>query len=287
MNTQEAKFILQAYRPGGEDAGDPQFAEALAQAKLDPELAKWFAEQLAFDAAATRAIKEVKAPQHLRDSILAGRRVIEPKIWSRQPVVWAMAAAILILLGIAGFWVKSRRDWTQFASYRAEMTRAAEAHGKHVELESPDPAKIHAWLANQEVDPNYVLPARLSGAAAMGCRVVNWDGHKAYMICYWMQGTNHMDLFVAEKRDFKGAFPGDKPQFATTEGRATASWSYDAKVYLLVGQGPVDEKFLRQHLEPQGVAGVQSGQEWVSACQSLIQFRAGSQNTQNLAGNFF
>ena len=65
MNTQEAKFILQAYRPGGEDAGDPQFAEALAQAKLDPELAKWFAEQLAFDAAASRALKEVKAPAAL------------------------------------------------------------------------------------------------------------------------------------------------------------------------------------------------------------------------------
>ncbi len=33
MNCNEAKLILQAYRPGGQDADDPQFAEALVLAK--------------------------------------------------------------------------------------------------------------------------------------------------------------------------------------------------------------------------------------------------------------
>src|SRR5258706_136048 len=40
MNNQEAKLILQAYRCGGQDASDPLFAEALEQARRDPELAK-------------------------------------------------------------------------------------------------------------------------------------------------------------------------------------------------------------------------------------------------------
>ncbi len=32
MNNEQAKFILQAYRPGGRDAGDATFGEALQQA---------------------------------------------------------------------------------------------------------------------------------------------------------------------------------------------------------------------------------------------------------------
>ena len=35
MNRDEAKLILQSYRPGGQDAGDPYFAAALALAKQD------------------------------------------------------------------------------------------------------------------------------------------------------------------------------------------------------------------------------------------------------------
>jgi len=35
MNNDEAKFILRAYRPGGPDAADPQFAEALAGVGID------------------------------------------------------------------------------------------------------------------------------------------------------------------------------------------------------------------------------------------------------------
>ena len=49
MNNEEAKLILQAYRPGGQDANDPRFREALEQARRDPELARWFANEQALD----------------------------------------------------------------------------------------------------------------------------------------------------------------------------------------------------------------------------------------------
>ena len=57
MDNEQAKLILQAYRPGGEDAEDPFFSEALDRARLDPELAKWFAEQRAFDEAMRKALQ--------------------------------------------------------------------------------------------------------------------------------------------------------------------------------------------------------------------------------------
>ncbi len=34
------KLILQAYRPGGQDAHDPQFRKVLEQASRDPDLAR-------------------------------------------------------------------------------------------------------------------------------------------------------------------------------------------------------------------------------------------------------
>src|SRR5438046_1604685 len=110
MNTQEAKFILQAYRTGGEDANDPQIAEALDQVKRDPELARWFAEQMSFDTAAVRALKEVPIPGPLRETILLGHRVIKPQLWWKRPVWWAVAASFLILLSLTGSWINSRHS---------------------------------------------------------------------------------------------------------------------------------------------------------------------------------
>ena len=42
MDKQEAQFILSAYRPGAQDAGDSRFAEALQFTDQNPELKSWF-----------------------------------------------------------------------------------------------------------------------------------------------------------------------------------------------------------------------------------------------------
>ena len=44
MKSKEARQLLEVYRPGGADAQDPQFQEALKQAGRDPALAGWFEE---------------------------------------------------------------------------------------------------------------------------------------------------------------------------------------------------------------------------------------------------
>jgi uncharacterized membrane protein YbaN (DUF454 family) len=255
MNIQEAKFILQAYRPNGEDASDPQFAEALRLARVDPELGKWFAEQQVFDAAASRALKDVKIPSHLKESILAGRRVIEPEFWWKWPTVWAMAAAIVLLLGLAAFLLANKKS-AQFAVFRKEMTLAADTTdmSKHLGLMASDLGQIQTWLGSKGVEINYSLPPGLRGMPGMGCQVLNWNGNKISMICFVLNG-NHVDLFMAEKGDFKGAVPGDKPQFVSNGSDITASWSEADKVYLLVGHGTVDEKLLREYIEPRKTAG--------------------------------
>ena len=42
MNNDHAKIVLSVYRPHGQDADDPFFAEALQQAKNNPAMAAWF-----------------------------------------------------------------------------------------------------------------------------------------------------------------------------------------------------------------------------------------------------
>ena len=74
MTNEEAKFMLNGYRPNGADADNEAFAESLAQADRDPALRKWFDREQAFDRIVADKLRTVSAPEGLRESILAGRR---------------------------------------------------------------------------------------------------------------------------------------------------------------------------------------------------------------------
>ena len=77
MNDQ-AKLLLSAYRPGGADATDPAFAEALAQAGRDPQLRAWLEESQRFDEAIAGKLRSVEVPANLRATILAGAKFSQP-----------------------------------------------------------------------------------------------------------------------------------------------------------------------------------------------------------------
>lgn len=71
MTNDEAKLILGAYRPTGEDAGDAIFGEATRRAQSDPQLAAWFAQSQGLDAAMRGKLRELTPPPGLKESILA------------------------------------------------------------------------------------------------------------------------------------------------------------------------------------------------------------------------
>jgi len=247
MNTQEAKFILQAYRPGGGDANDPQFAEALLQLKNDPELSKWFAEQLVFDSAMSRALQQVSPPNDLRQNILAGGRVIAPAFWSRRTVWWAMAASFVLLLGLGAFWLNS----TRFGSYMEKMAAASSSNGEHIDAKISDFGQIQTWLAGRGMETDFALPVSLNGVPATGCRILGWHGHKISMLCYMLDGPRHYDLFVAEKSDFMFP-PASKLSFGKVNELSVAVWTKADKVYLMIGHG--DDVLFRKDLEAEPTA---------------------------------
>jgi anti-sigma factor RsiW len=247
MNRDEARLILQSCRSGGQDAADPQFAAALALAKQDAELGAWFAQQQKYDAQISRGLKSLSAPADLRAKILSQgnpqrQKIVElPKpAWWRNlfafnsPVSWAIAAAIAVLLSLAVFW-RQPESKAHFADYLAQMVSAAVNDTNHVDVLNSDMKQVVAWLGDHHGENKFVLPTALNNGGLMGCRVLDWRGQKVSMLCYGLKDSGHVDLFVAEAKVFPDAPPVDQPQFASSDGMPTVSWSHDGKVYLMVG----------------------------------------------------
>ncbi len=246
MNSQEAKLILQAYRLGGQDAADPLFQEALDQLKRDPELANWFAHERVIEMRVQTKIRDaLKPPAHLKAHLLAQGRIIRPVARWRQPM-WLAAAASIALLGIlATTWLK-RSNAPEFAAFRQTMVQNAMQTTDHVSFETHDLTKIQQWLKDRDMDTNFDLPLALRDHPAEGCRVVNWNGQRVALICYVLNGGDHLDLFVLDSARFRGFTRTETPEFAQTDGLMTASWTRGNKTYLLATSG--GEAVLRKYL---------------------------------------
>lgn len=238
-------MILQAYRPDGADASDPFFAEALEQARLDPELQKWLMDEKAFEMKIQARLQSaVPVPADLKSNLLALRKIVRPIPWWRQPVTLAAAAVVLAVALIAAWGIP--HEPAQLASFRQAMVRYSMQEHGHIVFESHDLAKIQQWLQDRDLDTNFDLPAALQNGAAQGCRVVNWNGHQATMICFFLHNGEHMDLFVMNRADLPGLGETNTPRFASAGGLMTAVWTRGDKVYLLAGE---HREFLQKLLQ--------------------------------------
>jgi hypothetical protein len=247
MNNQEAKLILQAYRPGGQDALDPLFAEALEQARRDPELQKWFTEEIALDARIQASLQiAVPIPPGLKSNLLALGKTVRPVPWWFQPLKLTAAAAVLLVLGLAVFFLLPRKP-AQLVSFRETMARYSMQQRGHIVFETRDMAKIQQWFQGRGMEPNFELPAGPLGGYAEGCRIVDWHDRKAMMICFVLGDGEHMDLFVMDRAGLPGYRESAAPDFADTSGLTTATWAKGDKVYLLTGDS---KKLLQKLFQP-------------------------------------
>jgi len=234
MNNQEARLILQAYRPGGEDASNPLFAEALEQARRDPELQKWFAEQDALETRLKARLETaIPVPGGLKSELLALRKISRVPWWF-QPMKLAAAAVVVLLLGLGVFFLFLHPQ-TQLASFRETMARYSAQQQGHIVFESHDLAAIQQWLQGRGIEINFDLPTALPDRSTQGCRVVDWNRHKAAMLCFVLNGE-HMDLFVIDRSSLPELPENGLPQYVKTGGLMTATWSKGDKVYLLTGE---------------------------------------------------
>lgn len=102
MTTSEAKQRLLLYR-GPIDEGDPQFQEALASARRDPELGQWLREQTECYDSIRAKLRGMEPPLGLSEKIVRRRPIPFPKDWSR---IVQLAAAIVISASVTALLMK-------------------------------------------------------------------------------------------------------------------------------------------------------------------------------------
>ena len=244
MDRQSAKEILACYRPGRDDPADPAFGEALEQARRDPELAHWLAQQTAFDAVVSETLRDLPVPANLRKQILA--HVSAPPIaraWWRQPAFRAAAVALVALATLAGVWLANQPD--TFDAYRQQM--AALVSGDYdMNLKSTDLKEIRQYLASRGWPSDYALTPAMQRLEAEGGSVIKWHGKKISLVCVQAGDDKDLFLFVVPRSTLPDAPATETPQFASVDGMMTAAWSVGEQLYLLASHA--DEKLLRSYL---------------------------------------
>jgi hypothetical protein len=251
MDNEQAKLILQAYRPGGEDADDPFFSVALEQARVDPELAKWLAEQRTFDEAMRKALQTGIPPVGLRDSILLTQKIStlprrQPSgpVW-RRPGVMALAASIVLLLAAT---VLIRPG----AKHDVPMTVAAFTQ-QVLDLRdrislgklSNNAGELRAWLAERGAPSDFELPRGLRYAQGLGCQSYIVGGAKVSFMCFMLGQDQFAHLFIVDSDALKDAAPNASPVVRNEGGTPVATWTSGGKGYVLIGIN-VNEETLRR-----------------------------------------
>ena len=237
MNNQEAKFILGAYRPDGQDAGNPMFAEALGQVERDPELRTWFERGRKFDMTVSEKIRTLAPPPELRAAILAGARASRPRVrWWTNPLWMAAAAAVVIITTLSVMVPRSSgpaiADLASFA-----LNDLNQAHGEHVGYPPGlSPLQTQLGATQTPLTTDGAIKIDLEELRRKKCRSIRLGGREVFEICFNRDGTWY-HLFAARRTDF---LPGnvDPKSLIKSQGEfAATAWADSNFVYALVAPG--------------------------------------------------
>jgi hypothetical protein len=248
MDNREAKFFLNAYRPGGQDANDPRFAEALNQARCDPTLQRWFDESVAFDAAITEKLCAVPVPRDLRESILAGVKVSRRLRWPKPFIRWAIAA-MLVLSAILGSLIWHKTGPTHLAGWQSEALEVMSSLVRNrstFDAQSRNPTELLAWLHKNDAPAAQRLPENLERLESLGCKTFPWNGIPVSVICFMRPDGGLVHLVTT--RASAGVEPAIKGKADVVQrgGWSTVTWREGDKIYMLALEGSPDQ--LRAYL---------------------------------------
>ncbi len=229
MNNDEAKFRLRAYRPGGQDAGETTFAEALAQAERDPALRAWFAREQEFDAVVAAKVRAVQPPAGLREAILAGARMAPLRRRWFQPAWWAIAAAVVFAVTLGTVWrLRSPpAPLAEFARFAIDDLRHGQHGGHGAAL-----GALQAALANPATHLAGGLPADFAQLEGSGCRTLRFAGREVIEICFQRAGAE-FHFYVLPWDGLRDA-PG--PYRLEFSGASAIAWNDARYVYAIVSQ---------------------------------------------------
>jgi len=232
MTRDEARQLLEAARSNGRDDTDPLVAEALRMAAQDPELARQFESQRAFDATMAAAMHSILVPADLRQSLVPSPKIVKPHFWQDWRAAVAAAAAVVLL--VAGGIYLVNQHTSGFSDFRKQLVMENWAGDPHLDLETDDLSKIRAWLTKEGAAGDFTMPTALVSARLQGARIFEYDGHKISLVCL-ADGGRHLHLFVMDQAPFSDLPPAGTPDFEKCGVWKTAAWHLGTKTYILTG----------------------------------------------------
>ena len=246
MDKQEARQLLQLYRPGTADAEDPQIAEALKQAQQDPELAQWFENQQNVYVAMRRKLREIPVPQDLKREILRQEAERRGRILDLRKYFIPLAAAAAIVALALGAWTYTTRSGREnFADFREYLVRTSQ-RSTYGMLPDHDINDIHQRLIGAKF-PDYTLTKPLAGLAADGFAPIEWHNRKVSMVCLRADKDKQLFLFVMDAAKVRNAPAASETDFAIIHRLNSASWTSNGKIYILAG--PEGDSDLKRYMD--------------------------------------
>ena len=243
MSPQETRQVLLLYRPGTADAEDPQIAEALEMARRDSGLARWFERHCAFQNAMRAKLRQIEVPVHLKAALLAQQNIIRPPIWWQRPVWLSAAAAVVLFLGLAAFWLKPANP-DRFANFQARMVSTA-LREYRMDLVTNDMRQLRQFIAGKGAPSEYQLTKGLEKLQLTGGGCLQWRSHPVAMVCFNRGDDQMLFLFVMNRSALKDP-PAETPQVSKVTELQTVSWTQGEYTYVLAG--PEEPQFLRKYL---------------------------------------
>lgn len=233
MNHHEAKFILRARRPGGQDAKDPVFADALAEAEKNPTLKGWLENEAAFDRAMSAKLSEIQPPPDLKEAILAGTRLSQQRqqrAWWKNPAWMGIAAAIAVTAIVAVRFSPSRPSAKDFSEYA--LHELATAHDSH-NGQRPELTELQSRFTNSALPLPGNIKLDADELRRLGCRTVSFAGHEVFEICFNRDG-NWYHLYASRVENFSRG-SADARSLMKSEGHFTSTaWKDGEFAYALV-----------------------------------------------------
>jgi hypothetical protein len=85
---------------------------------------------------------------------------------------------VALLISVVSLWLLRKSGETDFASFRATMIQASLDMTNHLDVVGLDADELKRWLTEHRGQPGFVLPPGLADKRIMGCKVLEWHGHR-------------------------------------------------------------------------------------------------------------
>ncbi len=248
MNKDEAKYLLQSYRPSGKDANDPHFEEALALAQSDPEMQGWFARQQGITQAISDKLHEIEVPKDLKARILSGKiEQDNPRQWTFGHTLAAAAIILILLTPVA--WYANQFQPTGPKTYAAMKLDMGNYLSRFFVLEKQSDSvdEMRTYLSSEHGFTDFKVPETLSQYPGIGCQMIDWHNEPIALICFVVD-NEVVHLFMMDSDAFEDEPTSLIPEFEQINEWATYTWSEAPRSYLVSTLG--DEEFLTRVLKP-------------------------------------